>query len=115
MNLALWIAAGVLAFVALTGGITKTFVPKEKLARLHGGGWTGDARAGFVRTLGVLELAAAVGFLVAPVLAAVTAGCWILLMVGAAVTHGRRGEGGLVVLNLAYLALAAFVLAGRVA
>ena len=37
MNLALWIAAALLAAVALTGGITKTFVPKETLAALHGG------------------------------------------------------------------------------
>src|SRR5438309_2312149 len=37
MNLALWTAAGLLAAVALTGGITKTFVPREKLAAAHGG------------------------------------------------------------------------------
>ncbi|WP_426514348.1 DoxX family protein [Dactylosporangium sp. McL0621] len=115
MNLALWIATGVLALIAFAGGVTKTFVPMEKLTRLRGAGWTRDARAGFVRTLGVLEVAAAVGFLVAPVLAAVTAGCWILLMVGAAVTHARRGEGWLAAVNVVYLALAAFVLAGRVA
>jgi hypothetical protein len=32
MNIALWIAAGLLAVVALLGGISKMFVPKEKLA-----------------------------------------------------------------------------------
>ncbi|MEV4116637.1 hypothetical protein [Nonomuraea sp. NPDC049695] len=32
MDLALWIAAGLLAVVALVGGISKTFLPKEKLA-----------------------------------------------------------------------------------
>ena len=51
MNLALWIAAGLLAAVALTGGITKTFVTREKLAADHGGGWTGDLGDGFVKTL----------------------------------------------------------------
>ncbi|MEV7970702.1 DoxX family protein [Sphaerisporangium sp. NPDC088356] len=86
MNLALWIAAGLLAVVALSGGISKTFVPKEKLAALRGGGWTADASVGFVRTLGVLELLAAVGLIlpaaldIAPVLVPVTAVCWILLM-----------------------------------
>lgn len=119
MNLALWIAAGLLAAVALTGGITKTFVPKEKLAAAHGGGWTGDASAGFVKTLGVLEILAAAGLIlsaaldVAPILVPVTAVCWILLMVGAMITHGRRGESKLVLLNLAYLALAAFIAWGR--
>ncbi|CAM5699890.1 hypothetical protein SALBM311S_09042 [Streptomyces alboniger] len=32
MNLTLWIATGLLAAVALVGGLTKAFVPKEKLA-----------------------------------------------------------------------------------
>ncbi|MFD9002355.1 DoxX family protein [Streptomyces sp. NPDC059582] len=119
MNLVLWIAAGLLAAVALTGGISKTFVPKEKLAAAHGGGWTGDAGVGFVKTLGVLELLAAAGLVlpavvdVAPVLVPVTAACWVLLMVGAMITHGRRGEFMFVVLNLVYLALAAFLAWGR--
>ncbi|WP_433065785.1 DoxX family protein [Dactylosporangium sp. CS-033363] len=121
MDIALWIATGALALVALVGGITKTFVPREKLAAVHGGGWTAGVSAGFVKTLGVLELLAAAGLIlprltgIAPVLVPVTAACWVLLMVGAMVTHGRRGETGLVALNVAYLLLAAFVLAGRVA
>lgn len=119
MNLALWIAAGLLAAVALTGGISKTFVPKEKLATVHGGGWTEDAGVGFVKTLGVLELLAVVGLIlpavvdIAPVLAPVTAVCWVLLMVGAMITHGRRGESGFVMLNLIYLVLAVFIAWGR--
>jgi len=119
MNLALWIAAGLLAAVALTGGVTKTFVPREKLAAAHGGGWTGDASTAFVKTLGVLEILAAAGLVltaalgIAPVLVPVTAVCWILLMIGAMITHGRRGESAFVVLNLAYLALAVFVAWGR--
>ncbi|MEU8269607.1 DoxX family protein [Sphaerisporangium sp. NPDC049002] len=119
MNLALWIAAGLLAVVALSGGISKTFVPKEKLAAVRGGGWTADASVGFVRTLGVLELLAAVGLMlpaaldIAPVLVPVTAVCWILLMVGAMTTHGRRGESAFVVLNLIYLSVAAFIAWGR--
>ncbi|WCN79719.1 DoxX family protein [Micromonospora sp. LH3U1] len=119
MNLALWIAAGLLAAVALAGGITKTFVPKEKLAGATGGGWTADASVGFVKTLGVLELLAAVGLIlpavldIAPVLVPVTAICWVLLMVGAIITHLRHGEAKFIVLNLAYLALAAVVAWGR--
>ncbi|MER5527170.1 DoxX family protein [Streptomyces sp. NPDC002677] len=119
MNLALWIAAGLLAAVALTGGISKTFVPLEKLAAAHGGGWTGDAGAGFVRTLGVLELLAAAGLVlpavvgVAPVLVPVTAAAWVLLMTGAMITHGRRGETAFVALNLVYLGIALVVAVGR--
>lgn len=48
----------------------------------------------------------------APVLVPVIAACWILLMVGAAIPHGRRGEFGFVVLNLVYLVIAAFIVWG---
>jgi len=119
MNLALWAITGLLALVALTGGITKVFVSKEKLAAAPGGSWTKDAGVGFVKTLGVLELLAAVGLIlpavvdVAPVLVPVTAVCWVFLMVGAMVTHGRRGEARFVVLNVIYLALAALIAWGR--
>jgi hypothetical protein len=119
MHLSLWIAAGLLATVALIGGVSKTFVPKRKLAAAPGGGWTGTASVGFVKTLGVLELLAAVGLIlpavldIAPVLVPVTAVCWVLLMVGAMITHVRHGEFTVIGLNLAYLALAAFVAWGR--
>ena len=119
MNLALWIAAGLLAAVAMAGGISKTFVPKAKLAAAHGGEWTAGASGGFVKTLGVLELMAAVGLIlpaivdIAPVMVPVTAVCWILLMIGAMITHGRLGQYKLVMLNLVYLALAAFIAWGR--
>lgn len=119
MNLALWIATGLLAVVALVGGITKTFVPKEKLAAHHGGEWVTHAGVGFVKTLGVLELLAAVGLIlpavldIAPVMVPVTALCWVLLMVGAIITHGRLGQFTFVVLNSVYLALAAFIAWGR--
>jgi hypothetical protein len=119
MDLALWIAAGLLAAVALAGGISKTFVPKAKLAAAHGGEWTAGASAGFIKTLGVLELLAAVGLIlpamvdVAPVMVPVTAVCWVLLMIGAMITHGRLGQFKLAMLNLGYLALAAFIAWGR--
>lgn len=72
-----------------------------------------------MKALGGLELLAAAGLIlpaavgVAPVMVPVTAVCWVLLMVGAMVTHGRRGEGRFVALNLVYLALAVFVAVGR--
>ena len=119
MNVTLWIAAGLLALVALAGGITKTFVPKEKLAEAPGGRWTGHAGPGFVKLLGILELLAAAGLIlpavlgIAPVLVPVTAVCWVLLMVGAMIAHLRDGEAKFIVLNLVYLALAAYVAWGR--
>lgn len=120
MNLALWIATGLLAVVALTAGVSKTFVPKEKLERMAGGGWVAAAGVGFVKTLGALELLAAVGLIlpavtgIAPVMVPVTAACWVLLMVGAIATHVRYRDGAkFVLVTSAYLALAAFVAWGR--
>ncbi|WP_221327672.1 DoxX family protein [Actinoplanes sp. L3-i22] len=120
MNTALWIAGGQLAFVALVGGISKTFVPKEKLAAAPGGQWTRNASTGFVKTLGVLEILAAFGLIlpaltgIAPVLVPITAACWILLMIGALITHYRNeGISRIMLLNIVYLGLAAFIALGR--
>ena len=119
MDVALWIAAGLLAVVALMGGLVKTFAPKEKLAGQPGARWVKDVSVGFVKTLGVLEILAAAGLIlpavvgIAPVMVPVTAVCWILLMVGAIITHLRHGEAKLTVLNLIYLLLAAFIAWGR--
>lgn len=119
MSLALWISAGLLAVVLLVSSTSKLFVPKEKLATVPLGGWTGDASVGLVKALGAIELLAAAGLVlpatldIAPVLVPLAAVGVVLLMVGAMITHLRRHEAVGVVLNLAYLALAAFVAWGR--
>jgi DoxX-like family len=119
MSLALWISAGLLAVAFLVGGAIKLFVPKEKLAAAPSGGWTGDASVGLVKTIGALEILAAVGLVlpatidIAPVLVPLAAVGVVLLMVGAMITHLRRHEAMSAVVNLAYLALAAFVAWGR--
>lgn len=119
MNTALWIVTGLLAGVALLGGSTKTFLPKKTLAEHDDGRWTADRSVGFVKTLGILELGAAAGLImpalldVAPVIVPVTATCWVVLMIGAMITHLRLGQPGLLTLNFAPLAMAAFVAFGR--
>ncbi|WP_306358489.1 MULTISPECIES: DoxX family protein [unclassified Nocardia] len=50
---------------------------------------------------------------IAPVLVPVTAVCWILLMIGAMITHGRYGQYKFAAVNFIYLAMAAFVAWGR--
>jgi hypothetical protein len=116
---ALLITTGLLAVVALVGGMTKAFVPKDKLAAHSGGEWVADASVGFVHTLGVLEILAALGLVlpaalnIAPVMVPVTAGCWVLLMIGAMITHGRLGQVKFVMVNTIYLAIAVFIAWGR--
>ena len=119
MDITLWIAAGLLAFVALTGGVTKTFVPKEKLEHHEGAAWTRGVSPAFVKTLGVLELLAAAGLIlpavvdVAPMMVPITAVCWVALMIGAMITHGRLGQFKLVMVNVVYVVLAVSVAVGR--
>ena len=119
MHVALWITAGLLALVAVAGGITKTFMPLDKLSQYDGAAWIRGTSPTFVRAIGVLEILAAIGLVlpaaldILPVMVPVTAACWIALMIGAMITHGRLGQAKLVMVNVIYLALAVFIVVGR--
>ncbi len=118
MNLALWIAAGLLAAVFLAAGLAKLLQPKEKLAA-SGQAWTEDFSAGQVKAIGTLEVAGALGLIlpavtgVAPVLVPLAATGLAITMVLAAVVHVRRGEAPFIAVNLTLAAVAAFVAWGR--
>ncbi len=119
MNTALWIVAGVLAPVFLLAGFNKVFIPREKLAKAPGGGWALDFSAGFVKALGAVEILGAIGLIlpalldIAPVLVPLAALGLGLIMTGATIVEFRRQEFKHVLLDLTYLALAAFVAWGR--
>lgn len=118
MNVVLWIVAGLLALAFLAAGGMKVAQPKEKLAA-SGMGWVDDFSPNAIKAIGTLEVLAAVGLVlpplldVAPVLAPLAALGLVLTMVGAAITHGRRGETQMIVVNLVLGALAAVVAWGR--
>jgi hypothetical protein len=119
MNVALWIAAGVLAAVLLVAGISKMLMPKEKLLTFPGSGWVEDFSPGALRGIATLELLGAVGLIlpavldIAPVLVPLAATGAALLFAGAVITRFRRGEKLTILVDLAYLALAVFVAWGR--
>jgi uncharacterized membrane protein YphA (DoxX/SURF4 family) len=128
MNLALWIVAGLLAVVFLVSGSTKLFVPKKNLDGLlqrvgpgaqTAGEWTRDFSPRALKTIGVLELLGAVGLIlpaaldIAPVLVPLAASGAVLLFAGAVIMRLRRGEKATIVVDLVYLAIAAFVASGR--
>ena len=119
MHTALWAMAGLLAAVFLVAGSNKLVIPREKLAKAPGGGWVLDFSAGFVKALGAVELLGAVGLIlpalldIAPVLVPLAATGLATIMVGAAIVTYRRNEFKHVLLNLTYLAMAAFVAWGR--
>jgi hypothetical protein len=120
MNLALWIVAGLLATAYLAGGIGKLIISKDKLASMtHSAKWVDDFSAGFVKSIGALEVLAAVGLIlpaivdIAPVLVPLAALGLVVIMTGAVSVRIRRNETKLMAADLVYLALAAFVAFGR--
>jgi uncharacterized membrane protein len=109
MLIAYWIVAGLLAvFYVYSGGI-KAVRSKEALRPMMG--WVDDMPFAAVRAIGIVEVLGAVGLIVpplvgvAPWLAFVAAVGLVLVQVGAAVVHLRRGE-------KVWMNVALFVIAG---
>ena len=118
MNTALWIVAGVLAFVFVGSGVMKLVLPKEKLVA-QGLGGLADVDPNAIRGIGAAEVAGAIGLIVPPlvhilpVLTPLAALGLAVVMVGAIVVHGRRKEYPNVAVNVVLLGLALFVAWGR--
>ncbi len=117
MNVTLWIIQLLLAVVFAVAGTAKVSRPRLALAgRMH---WVVDATDAQVKGVGALEILAAIGLVVPPLvhvatfltpLAAVGVVC---LMVGAIVTHLRLGEPQTLGVNVVLLLLAAIVAVAR--
>lgn len=118
MNQTLWIIAGVLAFAFAASGAMKLIVPKEKLVK-SGQGWAENVSPTAIRLIGTAEILGAIGLIlpaethIAPFLVPLAATGLALVMVGAAVVHGRRNEIPNIVVNVVLLALAVVVAWGR--
>lgn len=118
MNVALWIAQAVLALVFLGAGTLKLTQSRDQLiTRL--GGWVEDYPAGAIKAIGAAEILGAVGLTappalhILPVLAPLAAGGLALVMIGAIITHARRGEYSKVAVNVVLAGLAIVVAWGR--
>lgn len=117
MNIALWVITALLAFVFLAAGLMKISQPKAKLVAAQPA--LQDVSAGTIKTIGALEVLAPIG-LILPALLSIATGVvplaatgLILLMIGAAVTHARRGEYKNIVGNIILGGLALFVAIAR--
>ena len=120
MNVVLWIVAGLLAAIFFMAGMMKVAQPYEKLKKSQA--WVEDFSPGIVKEIGVLEVLAAIGLIVpplvdvVPILAPIAASGLAVTMVGAAIIHARRGgEGQNIMTNVVLLALLLFVAVGRFA
>lgn len=118
MNITLWIVASVLALAFLAAGLMKISQPREKLAA-SGMAWTEDFNSGAVKAIGLAEVLGALGLILPPVtgiatfLVPLAATGLAIVMVGAVITHIKRGENQTVVINSVLAAMALFVAVGR--
>src|ERR1700727_2006450 len=99
VNIAVWIASGLLAAAYLFAGGTKLLTPKERLAKNPSMAAAAEAlSATSLKLIGGVEVGGALGLIlpwltgIAPILTPAAAVGLALLQVGAAVFHGRRAE-----------------------
>ena len=117
MNIVLWVVQILLALAFAMAGIMKVSQPIGRLEERMG--WVEDVGRGGVRLIGSVEILGAIGLILPAItgiwswLTPVAAAGLALTMVGAMITHGRRGEFSAVGFNVVLLALALFVLIGR--
>ena len=118
MNVVLWIVAILLAAAFGFAGSAKLTQPKESLLE-KGMAWAEDFSQPVIRFIGAMELLAAIGLVLPPlvgvaeVLTPLAATGLVVVMALAAATHLRRKEPQMVVVNAVLLLLAAFVAWGR--
>lgn len=118
MNVALWVAQGLLAAVFAASGVTKSVMSKERMITT---GQTGVAPFPLpvIRVVAACELLAAVGLIlpwasgVAPVLTPLAAVGLMVIMVGAAFSHAGLREYPQVGVNAFLFLVASFVAVGR--
>lgn len=118
MNGVLWIVQVLLAMLFLIHGIMMVNPPAQVHPMM---GNIYNLQPAFRRFIGVAEILAAIGLIlpglthILPVLTPLAAAGLVVIMVSAAIYHLARREYSNVALNLALLALAAFVAYGHFA
>ena len=117
MDTVIWVVQILVGLLFLAAGFMKLTQPKAKLQTNMK--WVEDFSPNTIKGIGALELLGGVGVIlpsltnILPVLSPLAALGLVLVMVGAIITHIRRGETPFIVVNLVLLALAAFVAYGR--
>ncbi len=117
MNIALWIAQGLLAAMYLMAGTMKTFMTPRAKETLT---WAKERPDGFVRFVGTSELLGALG-LILPLVTGILP--WLTVLAAFGLTliqilaifsvHLPKKENNVIPVNLVFLALSVFVMYGR--
>ena len=116
MNIALWIVQVLLGLMFLIAGAMKAFAYEKAKASLP---WVKDKSKGLVTFIGVAELLGGIGLIlpyaldIVPTLTPIAAFGIALIMILAAAFHAKRKEYQGIGMNIILLALALFVVIGR--
>jgi hypothetical protein len=119
VNIALWIAQGLLALVYLAAGGLKLVRPRERLIATGNLNWMKDASDAGVKAVGLVEVLGALGVVlpwltgIAPILTPTAAIGLVIVQIGALRVHLVRNERQPLPANALLLLLAAFVALGR--
>jgi len=114
MNILIWIITALLAAIFAMAGIMKLTRSKEQLVN-SGLGWAADYPPAAIRLIAAAELLAALGLIlpalfgIAEILVPLAATGLAIIMIGAIITHARRHETQMIIINLILLAAAVFV------
>ena len=116
-NIGIWVAQVLGAALFIMSGVMKTTTPIPELSAMMP--WAGEYSVGFVRFIGMVDLAGGLGLLlpsltrIMPRLTVIAAACCVVLQVLAIGFHAMRGEFEVLPLNAVYIAVALIVLWGR--
>ena len=117
INIALWIAQGLLAVMFIMAGIMKATQPIEAIAESLP--WVTSTPLGLVRFIGISELLGGLGLLIPsifrfkPFFTVWAALGLALIMVLAAGFHASRGEFPYIGMNVVLIGIALFIVWGR--
>lgn len=118
MNIALWVAQGILGAMFLMLGLMKSTQSKEKLSKIA---WTTRSSMQKIRFIGISEFLIGLGLIlpqltgVMPVLTVIAAATLALVMILAIVEHLKYKETKEIATNVVLMVLALFVAWGRYA
>ncbi len=116
-SILIWAVQVIGAALFIMSGAMKLFTPIPDLAAMMP--WAGEYSAGFVRFIGVIDIAGGLGLLlpsltrIMPRLTVIAAAACVLLQVLAILFHSSRGEFEVLPMNAVYIACALIVLWGR--
>ncbi|HXB86059.1 DoxX family protein [Mycobacterium sp.] len=119
MNIALWAAEALLAFVYLAAGGLKVIRPREQLVASGRLDWMKDNSDVAVKAVGAVEILGALGVIlpeatgIARILTPLAAVGLVIVQIGAMRVHLTRNERQPLPINVILLLLAAFVAIGR--